>query len=87
MLIGDCADIKRNMIIERENIQWKEREATRVLSEFQKGKNTMDKTRRLMFTLMGITKTAACRLDRLPKECSIFLHTSAHSCEGCGHHC
>lgn len=72
-------------MIERDAIQWKTREATRVLSEFKKGNLTMDKTRRLMFTLMGVTKSAACELDRLPKECSIFIHTSVNSCDGCGH--
>ena len=58
-----------------------------ILKTHAQDKLTTEKARRLILVLTGNRTTAACRLDRLPKECSIILHTTAKDCEGCGHFC
>jgi hypothetical protein len=65
----------------------REKEANKILENFKLGKITLDKARRELFVLCGVSKSASCKLDRLPKECSIFLYTSSKSCNGCGHYC
>jgi hypothetical protein len=64
-----------------------EKEANTILTKFKNGEITLDKARRLLFVLSGVSKSASCRLDRLPNECSIILNTSLKTCNGCGHYC
>jgi hypothetical protein len=61
-----------------------EKEANKILEDFKNGKATLDKTRRLLFVLTGVKKSATCDLDRKESECSIYLHTKG-KCNGCGH--
>jgi len=64
----------------------KEQAANAVLHHFKQGKYTADKTRRLIFTILGENKTAACKLDRLRDSCSIALYTKPNGeCGVCGH--
>ena len=63
-----------------------EKEANKILEDFKNGKITLDKARRLLFVLSGVSKSATCKLDRLENECSIWLYTSG-KCNGCGHSC
>jgi len=64
-----------------------EKEANKILDDFKNNKITLDKARRLLFVLTDIRKSSTCRLDRLPIECSIILHTSLKTCDRCGHFC
>ena len=63
------------------------KETESILQEFKKGTITLDKAQRQLFVLFGVSKSATCRLDRLPKDCSIIQNTSFKTCDGCGHYC
>ena len=64
------------------------KETESILQEFKKGTITLDKAQRQLFVLFGVSKSATCKLDRLPNECSIFLYTSGKDCKKyCGHYC
>lgn len=63
------------------------KETESILQEFKKGTITFDKAQRQLFVLFGVSKSATCRLDRLPKDCSIIQNTSLKTCDGCGHYC
>lgn len=65
-------------------IQNIDKEANSILDKFKNGTLTKDKARRLLFVITGVSKTAACKLDRLTKDCSIALYTKS-GCSGCGH--
>jgi len=54
------------------------------LTDFKKGEIPLDQAQRLILVLTGHRKNAACRLDRLQNDCSIWLYTNG-KCEGCGH--
>lgn len=41
-----------------------EKEANKILEDFKNGKITLDKARRLLFVLSGVSKSATCKLDR-----------------------
>jgi len=55
-----------------------------ILTDFKKGEIPLDQAQRLILVLTGHRKNAACRLDRLQNDCSIWLYTNC-KCEGCGH--
>ena len=63
------------------------KETESILQEFKKGTMTLDKAQRQLFVLFGVSKSATCRLDRLPKDCSIIQNTSFKTCDVCGHYC
>jgi hypothetical protein len=63
------------------------KETESILQEFKKGTLSLDKAQRQLFVLFGVSKSASCRLDRLPTECSIYLYTSGKDCKLCGHYC
>lgn len=63
------------------------KETDQILQEFKKGTIPLDKAQRQLFVLFGFSKSATCRLDRLPKDCSIIQNTSFKTCDGCGHYC
>ena len=63
-----------------------EKKANKILEDFKSGKITLDKARRLLFVLSGVSKSATCKLDRIENECSIWLCTKG-KCESCGQYC
>lgn len=63
-----------------------EKEANIILEKIKSNNISIDKARRLLFVLCGISKSATCKLDRIEKECCIRLYTSC-KCDNCGHYC
>lgn len=60
-------------------------EVTSVLEQHKKGEITTSKARDLILVIFGKRQSAQCKLDRLPKDCSIFNNTSSKDCKTCGH--
>jgi hypothetical protein len=63
-----------------------EKEVNSILEKHKKGDLTTDNARRLLLLFTGHAKTAACKLDRIQNECSIYLYTTG-KCENCGNKC
>lgn len=63
-----------------------EKEFNSILERHKRGDLTTDKTRRLLLVLTKNAKNAACKLDRVQNECSIYLYTTG-KCENCGNKC
>jgi hypothetical protein len=62
------------------------KQSNKILEQHKKGELTTDKARRLLFVLTGISETSTCSLDRVKKECSVWLYTSG-KCESCYYSC
>lgn len=56
-----------------------------ILSELYKGVISIETAQRQLFYTLGITQSIVCKLDRLPKDCSIYLNISK-DCKTCGHY-
>lgn len=52
------------------------KEALKIIEQYEKEQKELSVKR---------NSNPDCALNRLPKNCSIILHTSATSCKGCGH--
>lgn len=59
------------------------KETLAILNKFKDGKIDLDSAQRKLFVLFGVSKNANCILDRLKKDCSVFLCTKG-GCENCG---
>jgi len=59
-----------------------------LLSKVKKEEITLEKAQKELFVLFGVNKSATCKLDRIPSECSIALYTTPEGkCGICGHYC
>ena len=56
-----------------------------ILDKVKRNEISVDLAQRQIFTLLGITKSVTCRLDRLTTDCSIIQNTKHKKCDGCGH--
>lgn len=61
-------------------------ETETILQWYKDGRLTINDAQRQLFVLFGVSNSSTCKLDRLPKDCSIIQNTSIKSCDGCGHH-
>ena len=63
-----------------------EREANSILKKVKDGNISIDKARRMLFLLTGVTNTDTCKLNRVKEDCSVYLYTKL-KCDGCFYKC
>jgi hypothetical protein len=61
------------------------RETISILHKVSNKEISIDEAQRTISVLYGITNSIVCRLDRIPKNCCIYLHISK-DCKTCGHY-
>ena len=62
------------------------KETLAILDKVKRGEMTIDLAQRQIFVLFDKAKSVTCKVDKLPKDCSIIQNTSFKTCDGCGHH-
>lgn len=62
------------------------KETLAILDKVKRGEMSIDLAQRQLFVLFEQAKSVTCKLDRLPKDCSIIQNTSFKNCDGCGHY-
>ena len=57
-----------------------------ILEQYKSNSISFKKAYKMLAVAFEVDKSIFCELDRLPKECSIFLYTSSKDCTKCGHY-